>query len=46
MHLLRSAGVYFGGARPMLGCAFERKAGFVHGFALLALVFIQHEVGP
>jgi len=35
MHLLRSYGIYFGGARPMLSPAFERKAGFVHTFALL-----------
>src|SRR5262245_61327181 len=38
MHLLRSAGRYFGDARPMLSRAFERKAGFVHVFALLVLL--------
>lgn len=37
MHLLRSAGVYFGDARPATSRSFERKAGLVHAFALLAL---------
>jgi len=37
MHLLRSAGIYFGDARPVTSRGFERKAGFVHVFALLAL---------
>jgi len=37
MHLLRSAGIYFGDARPATSRGFERKAGFVHAFALLAL---------
>ena len=45
MHLLRSYGVYFGGARPMLSQAFERKAGFVHVFALLMAWFVQYEAG-
>jgi hypothetical protein len=44
MHLLRSAGVYFGDSQPMLSPAFERKAGFVHAFALLVLLVIQHEL--
>ncbi|MGQ0557867.1 MAG: hypothetical protein ACT4PN_18200 [Nitrospiraceae bacterium] len=41
MHLLRSYGVYFGGARPMLSQVFERKAGFVHTFALVVAWFIS-----
>lgn len=41
MHLLRSYGIYFGGARPVLSPAFERRAGFVHTFALLVAWFIS-----
>lgn len=37
MHLLRAAGIYFGDARPVTSRGFERKAGFVHVFSLLAL---------
>lgn len=33
-------------ASAMLSRAFEHKAGFVHGFALLVLAFIQYDVGP
>jgi hypothetical protein len=46
MHLLRSAGRYFGDARPILSRAFERKAGFVHVFALLVLVLGPYRGGP
>ena len=42
----RSAGVYFGDARPILNPAFEHKAGFVHGCALLVVTFLHYEVGP
>jgi hypothetical protein len=45
MHLLRSAGLYFGDARPVLGRAFERKAGLVHAFALLVLLLSQYQPG-
>lgn len=45
MHLLRSAGMYFGDARPMLQRAFERRAGVVHAFALLVLVVSQCQGG-
>ena len=37
MHLLRSAGIYFGDARPVMSRGFERKAGVVHAVALLVL---------
>ena len=46
MHLLRSAGLYLGDARPMLSNTFERKAGFVHAFALVVLFVSQHVAGP
>ena len=46
MHLFRSAGVYFGDARPMMNRASERKASFVHAFALLVLFISQRGVGP
>lgn len=45
MHLLRSHGLYFGNARPILSRACERNAGFVHAFALLMAWFVQHEAG-
>lgn len=44
--LYRSAGVDFGDAGPILNPAFEHKAGFVHGFALLVVTFLHYEVGP
>ena len=37
MHLLRSAGIYFGDARPVMSGDFERKAGVGHVVALLVL---------
>ena len=46
MHLLRSVGVYFGDARPMLDRALEGKASFVHALALLVLFINQPGVGP
>ena len=39
MHLLRSGGIYFGDARPMMSRRSERKAGMVHAFVSLALCF-------
>lgn len=45
MHLLRSFGVYFGDARPVTSRSFERKAGSVHAFALLALFITLPGVG-
>ena len=44
MHFLRSAGIYFGDARPLLGSAFERRAGLVHAFALLIVLLGQGAV--
>ena len=46
MHVLRSAGMYFGDARPMLNRTFERRASFVHAFALLVLFASRHQVAP
>jgi hypothetical protein len=37
MHFLRSAGIYFGSARPLFSADFERKAGLGHAAALVAL---------
>lgn len=45
MHLLRSAGMCFGDARPILSRAFERNAGLVHVFALLVLLLSQQQWG-
>lgn len=45
MHLLRSAGIYFGDARPATSRSFERKAGLVHAFALLGLFITLPRVG-
>jgi hypothetical protein len=45
MHLFRSAGMYFGDARPILSRTSQRNAGLVHAFALLALFLSQHQVG-
>jgi hypothetical protein len=38
--------VDFGDAGPILNPAFEHKASFVQGFALLVVTFLHYEVGP
>jgi hypothetical protein len=45
MHLLRSAGIYFGDARPVMSRGFERKAGIVHAAVVFTLVIILPSMG-
>ena len=45
MHFLRSAGIYFGNARPIFSADFERKAGLGHAAALVALFALLPRVG-
>ena len=44
MHGLRAAGIHLGGARPLLGRAFEGRAGLVHGFALAVLLAVVPQI--
>ena len=45
MHLFRCVGVYVGDARPLLDRHVERRAGWVHTFAVLVLVLSQSGIG-